>query len=197
VREPSIDAVLLFLNADPSNQILVIKPINTGDHMKFFGIAILSLVASFALAYDDSVVVWPSVNGLMINNACATDTTFRSLHPVSTCMQTEKTRYAVSDRGEIGEVRRELRAGDSLRSGETLVTETRCVSYDRQDMEVSRNVETSECAEIPRSGEITHTCRRFVRRTVMSPRTFSVEKVIHHGDLDHSTWFQFTVPNCQ
>ncbi len=164
--------------------------------MKLITASIVTLFATLAMAHGEVQINWPSVNGLAVNNACATADTFRSLQGVKTCTDTKTVRYAVSSQGEIGMVKRLLKDGEQPRRNEWLQTEEVCSAYGYQGMEVSRNMTVSECAHYAPPGEHTEPCREFVSRTVKAPLTYSVEKIVHYGEADQQTFFKFTVPAC-
>lgn len=159
----------------------------------------LTLFASLAFAgHGDVQINWPAVNGLAINNACATDDTFVSLNGVSTCTATKTVRYAVSNQGEVGYMKRQLAAGEQPNSGEWLETEEVCSAYGTVGLTVSRYVTTSECAYYPRGGEAYEpACTQYVTKTSKVGRTFSVEQITSYGEADQQTFFNFTVPLCE
>ncbi len=159
--------------------------------------AVVTLVASFAMAHGEVTINWPSVNGLSIDNACATTDTFRSLTPVKVCTATTTVRHAVSNQGEAGQVDRVLKAGEMPRSGEWVVNMQVCSAYGSQALEVSRDMTLTECAYYPRAGEASEPCDKFITKTVRAGLTFSVEKIAHYGEADQSSFFNFTVPACK
>ena len=159
--------------------------------------AVVTLVASFALAHGEVQWNFPSVNGLSVGNACATATTFRSLAPVQYCSATQTVRVAYSSQGEIGLVKRTLKAGEVARRGEFVENETVCSAYGMHNVEVSRVVSTSECAYYMPAGEASQPCTKFITKTSTVGTTFSVEKIVRYGQADQQTFVNFTVPNCK
>lgn len=164
--------------------------------MKLIATAILLLVAHFAFAHGEEEINWPAINGLSINNACATDETFKSLRPVRYCTETRTVRYAVSNQGELGLVRRPLGQRESPRYGEWLEEATKCVAYGKKDMEVSRYYTHGECAYNPNYGEVYEPCTRYITKREKAGLTYSVEKIVHYGEADQQTFFKFRVPLC-
>ena len=165
--------------------------------MKLFTAALVSLCASLAMAHGEVQLNYPSVNGLSINNACATNDTFRSLNAVKVCTGTTMLRYAISSQGERGMVKRLLAAGEQPRRSEFLQNEEVCSAYSLQGLEVSRNVTTSECAHYTAAGEASQPCTHFVSKTQKVGLTFSVEKMVNYGEGSQQTFVKYTVPVCQ
>ncbi len=64
-------------------------------------------------------------------------------------------------------------------------------------MEVSRDMTAPECAYYPRSGEASEPCDKFITKVVRAGLTFSVEKIVHYGEADQQSFFNFTVPACK
>ena len=158
--------------------------------------AVVTLVSVFAMAQGEVQINWPSVNGLSVNNACATADTFRSLAKVTTCTATKDVRYAVSNQGEVGMVKRELAAGEALSSGEYLQVEKTCAAYGSRSLVVSRNTSTRECAYYTPAGQASEPCSKFITKTAKVGTTFSVEKIVRYGEADQQTFFNYTVPAC-
>ncbi len=154
------------------------------------------LCGSLSFAYDTSFESWPSINGLPINNACATANTLRSIQPVKTCVATASVRYAYSNQGEAGSVRRLLKDGENARTGEYVETETQCAAYAARPLEVSRNVTVTECAYYTPAGEGAQPCQRFVSKTVKTGLTFNVETTTYHGEVSQQTYRNYTIPLC-
>lgn len=163
----------------------------------FLASAAMTLFATAAFAYGEVQINWPSVNGLAINNACATVDSFVSLTPVTTCLATTTVRYAVSTRGEAAMEKRLLAPGEQPHSDEWLQTEQVCSSYGSRAMTVSRNVTTTECAYYMPAGEASEPCSRFVSKTSKMGTTFSVEKITRYGQADQQVFFNYTVPACK
>ena len=166
--------------------------------MKLFTAALVSLCASLALAYGEVQINWPSVNGLAVNNACATAESFRSLHGVQVCTATNIVRYAVYSQGEAGLAKRLLKNGELPRRGEYLETETVCAAYGIQALEVSRFMTVTECAQQASSGsEYSAPCTQFVSKIVKVGLSFNVEKFVDYGEASQQSFFKYTVPACQ
>lgn len=159
--------------------------------------AVVSLVASLALAHGEVQDNYPSVNGLMVNNACATATTFRSLAPVSYCSATVTVRYGISSQGELGMVKRLLKAGEAPRRTEMLQEEQQCSAYSTKAVEVSRNMTQTECAYYIPAGEASEPCTKFISKTVTAGTTFSVERITRYGEADQQTFWNYNVPACK
>ncbi len=164
--------------------------------MKLVAASLVSLFATLALAYGEVQINWPSVNGLSVNNVCATSETFRSLTPVKVCTATTDVRYAVSSQGEAGLVKRLLKAGEQPRRSEYLQVEQMCSTYGMKAMEVSRLMVKTECKDYARAGEASEPCREFISTTVKAGLTFSVEKLVDYGEATQQTFFNYTVPAC-
>ena len=165
--------------------------------MKIIATVILLLAGHLSFAYGDEQINWPAINGLSVNNACATDETFKSLRPVRVCTESKTVRYAVSNQGELGLVRRLLGHRESPRYGEWLEQSSKCVAYGKQDMEVSRYYTYGECAYNPHYGEVYEPCNRYTTKRVKAGLTYSVEKIVHYGEADQQTFFKFRVPLCK
>ena len=165
--------------------------------MKLLTATLVSLCASLALAHGEVQINWPSVNGLAVNNACATSESFRSLNGVQVCTATKLVRYAVHSQGEQGLVKRLLKVGEFPRRGEYLESESVCAAYATQAREVSRFMTVTECAHYAPAGEHAEPCSEFVSKTVKAGTTFSVEKIVDYGQASQQSFFNYTVPSCQ
>lgn len=122
--------------------------------MKVLATLIVLAFAGIAQAYGEITYDWPSVNGLAINNACATATTFKSLTPVTYCTETKVDRYSCR-MGEI-ETCRPLKAGQPPYAGEYLKEDVRCVAYGTRHIEVSRTTKTTTCTKWAPINEMDH-----------------------------------------
>ena len=165
--------------------------------MKFLAASVVSLFATLALAHGEVQINWPSVSGLAINNACATEDTLCSVTGVKACTATKLVRYGVSSQGEVGLVKRQLKDGEQPRQYEYLQTEEVCSAYGIKNIEVSRMVTVTECAYYPRAGENAEPCKEFISKSVKSGLKFSVEKLVEYGDATTQTFINYTIPFCR
>ncbi len=165
--------------------------------MKSLAVILTSLCAAVAMAHGEVQINWPSVNGLAINNACATADTLRSLNGVRVCTATKVIRYGVSSQGERGLVKRQLAEGEQPRRTEYLESESVCSAYAIQGREVSRMIAVTECAHYAPAGEHVEPCSEFISKTVKAGLTYSVEKIVDYGEASQQTFFNYTIPACQ
>jgi hypothetical protein len=139
-----------------------------------FALFILTIAAhSFA-----SVLVykWPSINGLSINNACATETEFRSLEAVKVCVETGAvSRTACRYAGE-SEQCRVLGPNEQPKIDETISEKTECIKYESKSVVVSRIQTNMKCAKwsVPAPGKIKE-CLKYETVTSMIGNIFNVE----------------------
>lgn len=166
--------------------------------MKFFTALMVTLMATaaFAIQEGDFIYKWPKVNGLPINQACATPTTFRSIEPVDTCTGRTYTREACS-LGEI-EFCRPLARNQQPGAGEYLKTDVQCNARSVAYMEVSRYSTTRTCVEYDTSETDAGRCLRHRSVRSIAPVTYDVQRLQFHNEMgfvDAGT-FRYTVPTC-
>lgn len=166
--------------------------------MKLFTLAIVSLMASATLAME-SYIEHPSVNGLKLNNACATEATFKSIKPIKVCVETKETKLACSDAGDAGEMCRTLKAGQKPTAFEYIKKEISCVKHGKKDMEVSRAYNETVCTKWEPSTEANHgACLEEVSIQKFAPTSYKAAWYTVHPES--GPYFQgykkFTVPNC-
>lgn len=152
-----------------------------------------------ALADENLTYVWPSVSGLAVNQACATETTFRSLEPISFCTETRVDRFSCP-KGPSTNCR-PLKPGQAAASNETLKEEVTCIAYGQRRLEVSRLVTTEKCLENAPTDEMNHgQCLKWGSVDTVIGLDFSVA-VYRKMSADHGSDFvgyqKYTVPYCQ
>jgi hypothetical protein len=167
--------------------------------MKLILSAIIALAAQTSFA-SNVTYLWPEVNGLAINNACATATTFRSLQPITYCSETKVVARYACVYGEA-EYCRKLKAGENPIGNETLREEYGCVSYSSQHKEVSRKVISQECKKWgPGFGDYApNECLKWETKETFVGLTFKVQRMKDYGGeagLVFDGTEDFTVPMC-
>lgn len=148
--------------------------------------------------------VWPNINGLALNNACYTPTTFRSLKPIPVCEEYKvMSRKACEQRGDI-EVCRPLKEGEKPRFTETLMEQKSCIKMTAKTLEVSRKYTESQCDLTVNPGQLASECNT----------TTSVEKWAglewdvmmfdngagdpsHGGDKHYLGRYHLVIPACE
>lgn len=166
---------------------------------------ILSMaVLTFGLTVSAEAMVevryeWPSVNGLKINNACATRETFRSLKPVMKCVERGTVSRQACAKVNDSVVCRFMIEGEVPREGEVVQEDVRCLQRESQNIEVSNVVEEFKCAEFSYvANPGTHECLRRERRRYTAGRVYDVSKyeVRSTGDV-YLGEERFVIPVCQ
>lgn len=149
-----------------------------------------TMIAAIA-ARAEVVYQWPVVQGLPVNQACATATTFKSTRPVPVCLETKVvSRLACRKSGEADSCRPlglTERASDSEEVQETLG----CIKSEARHLEVSRVTTARRCLDKPE-------CLRFETVTqVMSPH-FRVEKYKQENGeiIDFIGTEDYRIPDC-
>lgn len=158
------------------------------------------LIGSAAKATDVRYE-WPAVNGIMVNNACATDDVFRTLKPVTVCTKTEVVkRTACRYHGET-ELCRDLATGEQEKYDEVVHEQTRCAAYKITDLEVTRTVHTKRCAEYgPVTEASSGECLRMEDYTFKAGRVYHVAKYEMRGGEAGDVYVgseRFVIPACQ
>ncbi len=165
--------------------------------MKLFAALLITAVAAVA----NASITWdyPVINGLPINNACYTATTFKSLTPITYCTETAVTaRYACRMHGEVGEMCRKLRAGEQPHSNEYLREETKCVAYASEDVEVSRTVTSQKCVRWTPSNEVDEgQCLEWATVTSFAGTRYKVTGYEDHGEATLTHTKRFDIPACR
>jgi hypothetical protein len=167
--------------------------------MKTIVILFASLVgtAAWALNSGDTVIQWPVVNGIQINQACATETTLRSTTPLKQCAESVTKRYACQ-MGEI-ETCRPLSRNERVGGVEYVKTETTCRKYVKKHMEVSRMVTESRCVEWDPTTETSPGgCRESVAVRKLAPLVYNVDKYTWNNEqgMVYAGSFKYRIPAC-
>ncbi len=148
--------------------------------MKLLTSLLLTVMAQVALAAEVTYQ-WPAVNGLPINNACATEKTFKSVKPITYCSETGVVARYACVYGEA-EYCRKLKAGEQPAGNETLREEYGCISQVTQHVEVSRIVKTTECTKWKNNGEAWDgQCTEWSTKESFVGLTFSVQRYKDYG----------------
>lgn len=120
---------------------------------------------------------WPAVNGLRINNACATADSLRSVTPVTVCTEMGVVARQACVSTVVGENCRTLVGNEVPHRGESVREDRRCVARAPRPVEVSRSVTLARCAEYSNVADTnTNNCLRFEKQTVALDRAFMVSK---------------------
>ncbi len=110
-----------------------------------FSIAFLSMIqmaSASNIRYE-----WPLVNGLAVNNACFTASTFRSIKPIEYCSDLRVVSRQACRMGGEAEICRYIKENGKLYPGEYLVEQKSCYQTSGRDVEVSRMVTASKCVK--------------------------------------------------
>ncbi len=156
-----------------------------------------SLVAqATSLRYE-----WPTPNGLAINNACYTETTFKSLAPVEYCSQTEVVAEKICYMTDSSEICSAYK-GQPVRANEYVKEKTQCAKYVSNYMEVSRHVTVDKCVKYSevRSEVDNLVCAEMGTSTTFAPTDYNVAVYQQYSGesaeqlLGHK---HFSIPACQ
>lgn len=172
------------------------------SHMVFGRVLVMILTVwawSNVLAATEVRYEWPSVNGLPVNNACATDETFRSLAPVRVCTETAVVARHACHTGHA-ESCRPLMEGEAARADEAVREDVRCVAREPRSIEVSREIVTVHCDQAQSTGGASSgPCAHLVERKTKVDRSFEVRKYeLRQGDASDAYLGteRFIVPEC-
>lgn len=164
-------------------------------------LALCGLIATPSAKATDVRYEWPAVNGIMVNNACATEDTFRTLKPVTVCTDTEVVKRTACRYHGQTEQCRELAIGEQEKFDEFVREETRCAAYKVTDLEVSRTVKAQRCAEFaPVTEASSGECLRMEEHVYKAPRTYHISKYELRGGEAGDVYIgseHFVIPLCQ
>ncbi|MBC7740772.1 MAG: hypothetical protein H7061_01150 [Bdellovibrionaceae bacterium] len=153
------------------------------------------IVSAGEITYD-----YPQVNGLRVNNACYTESTFRSLTSEVYCSRTAVVSRQACRMGGEAEICRDIKEGGRLYSGEYLVERTSCVKTDYRFVEVSRYASESRCTKWAPINEADHgQCLEYGNVTVKLGTTFNVATWEHVGGEQGGRFLGYTrfeMPAC-
>jgi hypothetical protein len=164
---------------------------------KFLPIAIVILLSAISQASVE--YKWPVINGLAINNACATGTQFKSLKDITICTETAVVkRVACRYTGET-ETCRNVGLNEQPRIDETVTEATRCVKSQTRKLEVSRISTAMKCTKW--STDAAPECLNYETVQTTMGKVFNVETYSNLGSSEHGSSFvgytKFEIPDCK
>lgn len=158
------------------------------------------LIASTASAYGKVRYNWPSVGSLAVNNACATETHFKSLRKLESCVETVAvSRQACQIRGE-GEVCRPLTSNEIPTAQEDLREIRKCIKTESHDVFVPRTSQVKQCVSwtaVDSAGD--RQCLKYETVTKVIGKSFKVEMFSLEVDSEErfEGYLDFTIPDCK
>ncbi|MBC7740619.1 MAG: hypothetical protein H7061_00375 [Bdellovibrionaceae bacterium] len=170
--------------------------------MKILIILATTILLSMSALASSITYNWPKINGLSIDNACATATEFRSLQNINVCVETKVTsRVACRYAGE-GESCRSLGLNQSAAIDETVSEKTQCVKSESKPLVVSRVTQSMKCVKWSRPSAVGNDSECLKFDTVKSTlgKVFKVE-TFRNDSADQGPQFfgytKFEILNCK
>lgn len=144
---------------------------------------------------------WPSINGLMVNNACAAETEFRSLKDVSVCVETAIASRTACRYGGEAEYCRSLGLNEQPRIDESVNEKTKCVKSESKPITVTRVQTVMKCVQWskPARGSDTE-CLKFDSVKTIMGKVFKVETdrdMGAEGGEQLAGYINYEIPNCK